>query len=68
MKAPRVKGLGEAQKQEEAEHILDDFLETLPDFCASVLFNGVQKGNEWVCSDLQNTPCEAEGKEAATLI
>jgi hypothetical protein len=61
LKAAKVKGLGKAEKEEEAEHILDDFLETLPDFCASVLFNGAQRGDEWVCSDLQNSPCEAEG-------
>jgi hypothetical protein len=65
-KAAKVKGLGKVQK-EEAEHILDDFRETLPDFCASVLFNGVQKGNEWVCSDLQNSPCETEGEGSCNI-
>src|SRR5208282_2765447 len=53
MKTPKVKGLSKAEKE---EHVLDDFLETLPDFCASVLFNGEQRGDEWVCSDLQNSP------------
>jgi hypothetical protein len=56
MKTPKVKGLS---KKEKEEHILDDFLETLPDFCASVLFNGEQRGDEWVCSDLQNSPGQA---------
>jgi hypothetical protein len=64
MKAPKVKGLS---KVEEAQHILDDFLETLTDFCASVLFNGAQKGDEWVCSDLQNSPCKSEGEGSCRI-
>jgi hypothetical protein len=56
MKAPKVKGLSKKKKE---EHILDDFNGTLPDFCASVLFNGERRGNSWICSDLQNSPNQA---------
>jgi hypothetical protein len=39
----------------DTDRILDDFLDTLPDFCDSCIPNGSRRGDEWDCSDIFNS-------------
>jgi hypothetical protein len=39
----------------DTDQILDDFLDTLPDFCESCIPNGSRRGDEWDCSDIFNS-------------
>jgi hypothetical protein len=59
-----VRGL---KKKLDADQILDDFLETLPDFCASCIPNGSRRGDEWDCSDIFNSELQAGDRGSCSV-
>jgi hypothetical protein len=52
-------GIGIGNKS--AGKIIEEFQETLPIFCETVLFNGHRNGDEWVVSNLDNDRSSGEG-------
>jgi hypothetical protein len=47
--------------------ILDDFQESLLDFCESQLPNGSRRGDEWDCADLENYPLREGSKGSCSI-
>jgi len=47
--------LGNIISKAEKDRIIEEFKETLLDFCQSVIPNGSRRGDEWDCSDILNS-------------
>jgi hypothetical protein len=63
----KLKKLGNRIGKEEEDRIMEEFRETLLDFCESCVPNGSRRGDEWDCSDIFNSE-RAEGDQGSCSI